>query len=66
MHHSTHSFAPSDDDPFLTKDLIDGQNRPLLMLNGTHPNFAVVHLQRLADPRTTLMRISTVMEIRQR
>lgn len=43
--------APSGiSDPFLTKDLIDGQNRPLLMLNGTHPNFAVVHLQRLADP----------------
>ena len=43
--------APSGiSDPFLTKDPIDGQNRPLLMLNGTHPNFAVVHLQRLADP----------------
>ncbi len=43
--------APSGiSDPFLTKDSIDGQNRPLLMLNGTHPNFAVVHLQRLANP----------------
>ena len=38
-------------DPFLTKDKINGSNRPLLMLNGTHTNFAVVHLQRLANPK---------------
>ena len=36
--------------PFLTKEPIAGEHRPLLMINGTHPNFAVVHLQRLADP----------------
>jgi len=24
--------------------------RPILMINGTHENFAVIHLQRLADP----------------
>ena len=37
-------------DPFLTSDTIGGSRRPLLMFNGTHPNFAVVHLQRLANP----------------
>ena len=37
-------------DPFLTKDPIEGARRPLLLMNGTHANFAVVHLQRLADP----------------
>jgi hypothetical protein len=28
----------------------DGSNTPVLMANGTHDNFAVVHLQRLANP----------------
>jgi hypothetical protein len=29
---------------------LDANGKPLLMQNGTHENFAVVHLQRLADP----------------
>lgn len=29
---------------------LDQSGNPLLMQNGTHENFAVVHLQRLADP----------------
>ena len=32
--------------------------KPLLMFNGTHENFAIVHLQRLADP-TSAWNIST-------
>ena len=46
---STHSPLPLSD-PFLTSETIGGSRRPLLMFNGTHPNFAVVHLQRLANP----------------
>jgi hypothetical protein len=30
--------------------LMNGSGTPLLMANGTHDNFAVVHLQRLANP----------------
>jgi hypothetical protein len=29
---------------------LDASGQPILMQNGTHENFAVVHLQRLADP----------------
>jgi hypothetical protein len=37
--------------PFLTHaDSGLPAGRPLLMFNGTHDNFAVIHLQRLADP----------------
>ena len=36
--------------PFRTKDEVDNDYRPVLMMNGTHSNFAVVHLQRLANP----------------
>ena len=39
--------------PFRTKDEVDNDYRPVLMMNGTHSNFAVVHLQRLADPLKT-------------
>ncbi|MGI9459148.1 MAG: hypothetical protein ACR2NF_04040, partial [Pirellulales bacterium] len=35
-------------DPFIKE--IDDQKRPMLMMNGTHSNFSVVHLQRLANP----------------
>lgn len=37
--------VPGISEPFLNDDL-----KPLLMQNGTHANFAVVHLQRLANP----------------
>jgi hypothetical protein len=30
--------------------LMEGSSTPVLMTNGTHDNFAVVHLQRLANP----------------
>lgn len=30
--------------------ILDDNGNPLLMQNGTHENFAVIHLQRLADP----------------
>jgi hypothetical protein len=33
--------------PFMNSDT---PQRPVLMFNGTHPNFAIVHLQRLANP----------------
>jgi hypothetical protein len=33
-----------------SKPFLDANGRPLLMQNGTHANFAVIHLQRLADP----------------
>jgi len=42
---SVTSRPASMSDPFL-----DSNSSPLLMLNGTHDNFAVIHLQRLADP----------------
>jgi hypothetical protein len=34
----------------VTAPFLDKNNNPLLMQNGRHANFAVVHLQRLADP----------------
>ena len=37
-------------EPFLLDDGDPTSQKPLLMLNGTHENFAVVHLQRLANP----------------
>jgi hypothetical protein len=30
--------------------LIEGSSTPVLMTNGTHDNFAIIHLQRLANP----------------
>jgi hypothetical protein len=42
------TLPPAD---FAGKRLDDVSGNPLLMLNGTHANFAVVHLQRLADPK---------------
>ena len=39
------SVAPTMSDPF-----VDSNSNPLLMLNGSHDNFAIIHLQRLADP----------------
>ena len=44
------SYGTTLSDAFLTKNEIEDDYRPLLMMNGTHPNFAVVHLQRLANP----------------
>jgi hypothetical protein len=42
----------SETDSFETISLpfLDASGQPILMQNGTHENFAVVHLQRLADP----------------
>ncbi len=41
-------------DPFLIKEQTPlgatAANKPLLMLNGCHANFAIIHLQRLANP----------------
>lgn len=34
----------------VTTPFLDADGNPLLMQNGRHANFAVVHLQRLADP----------------
>lgn len=50
---------PELSDPFtlkrtatLNNDLdADAASKPLLLFNGTHENFAVIHLQRLADPQ---------------
>ena len=33
-----------------SKALLDANDKPILMQNGTHENFAVIHLQRLANP----------------
>ena len=33
-----------------SKPFLNSDNKPVLMCNGTHPNFAVMHLQRLANP----------------
>ena len=44
------SYGTTLSDAFLTKNEIEDDYRPLLMMNGTHSNFAVVHLQRLANP----------------
>jgi hypothetical protein len=43
--------ADFDSAPDITsKPFVDATGAPLLMQNGTHENFAVVHLQRLANP----------------
>lgn len=42
--------ARVDDLPPVSAPLKTLAGSPLLMINGTHDNFAVVHLQRLADP----------------
>ena len=34
----------------MSANFLDSNSNPLLMLNGSHNNFAVIHLQRLADP----------------
>lgn len=34
----------------LSQPFLSASNMPLLMCNGTHPNFAIIHLQRLANP----------------
>lgn len=45
------AVVPGISEPFLTHaDSGLPAGRPLLMFNGTHDNFAIVHLQRLADP----------------
>lgn len=43
--------VPDVSPPFLTHaDSGLPAGRPMLMFNGTHDNFAIIHLQRLADP----------------
>ena len=44
------SGIPGISEPFLTSGGVLPAGKPLLMFNGTHENFAVLHLQRLADP----------------
>jgi hypothetical protein len=34
----------------VSKPFLDANNKPVLMCNGTYPNFAIIHLQRLANP----------------
>jgi hypothetical protein len=34
----------------VSKAFLDAANKPVLMFNGTHPNFAIIHLQRLSNP----------------
>jgi hypothetical protein len=34
----------------VSQPFLDASNKPVLMCNGTHPNFAIIHLQRLANP----------------
>ena len=34
----------------VSKPFLNSDSKPVLMFNGTHPNFAVIHLQRLANP----------------
>jgi hypothetical protein len=38
------------ENPETSPPFLDANDRPILMQNGTHENFAVVHLQRLANP----------------
>ncbi|MEO1991249.1 MAG: hypothetical protein ABGW78_04890, partial [Pirellulales bacterium] len=47
------SFVQTDFDAandITSKALLDANDDPILMQNGTHENFAVIHLQRLANP----------------